>query len=133
MKKRIHFLLLFFFIIAGIGKNLQAQSLHFCDSISNNEPYGIKDDFLIDENGCSVCFLVVLTEAVNCTYVNYVIYKLDDNYEEEYTTTFLQDGMENEWTWFWKVIDIYSPGVYVVYVHDCNSNLLAKETLTVHY
>ena len=132
MKKRIFTFVIVFFISFLLGKSIQAQSLYFCEEVSKDgEPVHESNVFTINSDGGSLYFLVKLPKTVNCTFVTYKLNTVDSYGNEEYNTTITQDNMKENWSWFYKEVTFYKTGVYMVYVKDCNSNILTAEKITI--
>jgi len=134
MKKGFFSLLIAIFLMTGFGKNVNAQSLTFCEGVDDNgSPTNPSEVFNIPSDGGYFFFLVTLPYAINCTSISYKLYKVDDSGDETYSTTISQDDMNSTWTWFYKKVTFYETGVYKVYVRDCNNELLTSAMLQIKF
>lgn len=132
MKKSI---IILFVIITGvfcINRPLQAQKLYFCEDVDDAiNPVTTGDTFYIGEDGGYFFFLVHLPYSVGCTSVEYRIYEINDDFEETFHATITQTGMSMNWDRFYKKVIFYEPGLYAVYVVDCNENELVSDTVLI--
>lgn len=132
--KKLLFVFFFLFAIVLVTKNVYSQKLYFCEGVSDNgKPQNPSSTFNIPSGGGYFYFLVDLGYAVNCTYANYDIYRVNGDYSETFFTTYEQDGMKANWTWFWKKVTFYDSGYYRVYVYDCDGSLITSEYLTIRF
>ena len=133
MKKLFFSVFLVVILVAGFGKSMKAQSLYFCEDVDESgSPKNPSSTFNIPSAGGYFYFLVKLPYAINCSYVNYKIYKVDYSGSETYNTTINQDGMSNNWTWFYKKVTFYETGTYKIYLKDCNGETLTSETVQIN-
>ena len=134
MKKNL-FVLIFLFTALFVFQNFaSAQKLTFCEGVSSDgSPIGKSSTFNIPAGGGYFYFLVNLRSEVNCAYVDYVVYKENSRGTMEYYTTYSQDDVKANWTWFWKKVTFYDAGYYRVDVVDCGSETIASSYLTVNY
>ena len=133
MKKTL-FSIFFVFAVLLVFQKANAQELYFCESVTDGgQPVGSSSVFNIPSGGGYFYFLVKLPYNVNCTYADYVIYKVDSYGNETYNTTISQTDLKANWTWFWKKVTFYDAGFYRIDVLDCSSSLLATKYLTINY
>jgi hypothetical protein len=131
MKK---FVVLFYvvtlFIIVNTAKS---QTIYFCEGVDDNgNPISSSSTFSIPFNGGYFYALVKLPVATDCKEVSYDVYEVKGG-AENYYTTFSQNGLSNEWNWFWKKITFNDAGYFHIKVNDCNGKLLADGYVTVKY
>ena len=126
MKKRMMSGLILFIMLIGFSRTISAQTLTFCEGVSDNgSAISPAEVFNINSDGGYLYFLVNMSEPVNCSYVTYKLYTVNSYGNEEFSTSITQDGMSDNWSWFYKKVTFYTAGSYKVYVRDCNSNLIA--------
>jgi hypothetical protein len=134
MKKTLLVVLFAFLALFLMGKAASAQTLYFCEGVSDNgKPITPSSTFNIPSGGGYFYFLVKLPYEIGCYSVNYEIYKENSRGQMVYNTTILQDDMQSSWTWFWKKVTFYETGYYRVDVVDCYSNVLTSSYVTIKW
>jgi len=125
------------FLVAAlfvISKTSFSQTLYFCEGVDDNgNPITSSSTFYIPHGGGYFYFLVKLPYEINCTYVNYELYEVDDYGYESYNTTIDQTGLSKSWVWFWKKVTFYKTGYYHIYVRDCFNYVLADAYVNVYF
>jgi hypothetical protein len=131
MKLKI-FSILFFFIVIFSANYANAQILNFCEGIDDfGNPIESSSVFNLNSEGGYLYFLVRLQEPLGCDYANYKLYEVDYNGNESYNTTIEQVDINPIWRWFWKKVTFYRAGTYMVYVEDCNGNVITSSQITI--
>jgi hypothetical protein len=134
MKKTLLVLVFMFIALFAIEKFASAQTLYFCEGVSESgKPITPSSTFNIPSGGGYFYFLAKLPYEIGCYSVDYVLYKEDSRGKMVYNTTITQDNMQSSWTWFWKKVTFYDDGYYRIDIVDCNSNTIASSYLTVNY
>ncbi len=124
------FIFAFLFLITAVSFS---QEIYFCEGVDDDgNAIGASKSFTIPFSGGSVYALVKLNPATDCKEVSYDVYQLTKN-TESYVTTFSQNGLSNQWNWFWKSIRFDYAGDYRIYVNDCNGKLLVKGDVKIKY
>ena len=126
---------LFFFVVSLfiIVNTAKSQTIYFCEGVDDNgNPIGSSSTFSFPFNGGYFYALVKLPVATDCKEVSYDVYDVKGG-AENYNTTITQNGLSNEWNWFWKKITFYDAGYYHIKVNDCNGRELADGYVTVKY
>lgn len=132
--KKLLFLLAFLSVISIFSSTASSQTLYFCEGVDKSGyPITESSTFNIPRGGGYFYFLVRLPYEVGCRYVSYDIYDVYSDYSENYYTTYTQEDMGVDWTWFWKKVTFYDSGYYHVYVRDCYGTTLASSYLTIRY
>lgn len=122
-----------YILLSGIDNNVKSQSLQFCENVSSNgSPIAESSVFTINEKGGFLKFLVTLPFTVGTQSVNFEIYKIDAEGNENYEST-LNHIVDPSWTWFWKEVTFYSAGRYSVYVYDGDKNFLASSQVRIQF
>jgi len=133
MKKAI-MVFSFVMFLSLFSKMSFSQTLYFCTDYDDyGTPSGTSSTFYIPNGGGYFYFLVKLPYELNCTYVSYEIYTVDNNGYETFNTTIDQTDMSKTWVWFAKKVTFYTPGYYHVYVRDCFNFILADSFVTIYY
>jgi len=134
MIKKTITVLSFVFILFILSKVSFTQSLYFCEGVDDNgRPQSASSTFYIPSGGGYFYFLVRLPYEINCNYVDYELYEVDDYGYETYNTTINHDGLSRSWVWFWKKVTFYRSGYYHVYVRDCFNTVLTDAYVNVYY
>lgn len=134
MKKTLLVLVFMFIALFAIEKSANAQTLYFCEGVSDNgSPITPSSTFNIPSGGGYFYFLVKLPYEVGCYSVDYVIYKENSRGKMVYNTTITQSDMQSSWTWFWKKVTFYETGYYRVDVVDCYSSTLTSSYVTIEF
>ena len=133
--KKLFFItvLLSVLFLSGIYSEVKSQSLYFCESV-DSEGYPVSEStvFNISSNGGYLKFLVRLPYKISTSSVSYVIYKVDEDGNENYESTIYQD-VENTWSWFWKEITFYNSGVFNIAVYDGDNIYLTSGQISIQY
>lgn len=133
LKKTVTILSFIFtlFILTGFSFS---QTLYFCEGVDDNgRPQSASGTFYIPGGGGYFYFLVRLPYEINCTYIDYDIYDIDDYGYETFNTTVSQDGISRNWTWFWKKVTFYKSGYYHIYVRDCTNYNLTDGYVNIYF
>jgi hypothetical protein len=131
MKSKLVILLVFSMILLG-NNYTNAQVLDFCEGVDDfGNPIGSNDVFNITSEGGYLYFLVRLQEPLGCTFVNYRLYDVDYNGNEDYNTTIEQVDIGPNWRFFWKKVTFYKAGTYKVVVEDCEGYFLTSSTIRI--
>ena len=134
MKKTLLVIAIAFMALFVMGKSASAQTLYFCEGVSDDgKPITPSSTFNIPSGGGYFYFLTKLPYEVGCSAVDYVLYKEDSRGRMVYNTTITQDGMQTNWTWFWKKVTFYESGYYRVDVVDCYNSTLTSSYLTIKF
>ena len=135
MLKKIIITSFLFITLVLITKASFSQTLYFCEGYTNEGyPKGESSTFYIPSGGGWFYFLVRLPYEVQCYSVKYEIYRVDTyDYSESYSTTIYHDDLSLNWVWFCKKVTFYRPGLYNVYVVDCNGYTLTSRYVTVDW
>ena len=111
--------LLFVALLFVLAKPSYSQSLYFCEGV-DDDGYAVNSSssFTIPDDGGYLYFLVRMgNKSIDCNEVLFDIYKIESGGKETFENTIYQD-VKPSWTWFWKKITFYDPGLYKVYVYD---------------
>ena len=126
----------FFFIIAFFtffALTALPQEIYFCEGIGDNgQPVNPASLFSIDKNGGYFYFLVKLPYEINCTKVDFKLYSVESDGDLTFETTITTDT-QNDWTWFWKKVTFYLPGLYQVDVVNCSGEVLVSGYVEIKY
>ncbi len=129
MKHLIKFLL----IVILFTITVSAQQMYFCEGVTNDGyPRNSSDLFTIPRDGGYLYALVKLSYAIECDEVTYFIYKINSYGDRSFYTSYYQD-VNSSWSWFWKQITFYEPGLYEVEVVDCYDYSIASGRLRIQY
>ena len=132
--KKILLLLLILFSMMSIPEKSRAQTLYFCEGVSETGfPIGQSNTFNISKSGGYFYFLLRLNTTFNCTSVKYEIYKKDEYAKESYNTYIMQEDIQPSWKFCWKKVTFYEAGKFVVYAYDSNAKLLASATVNIKF
>jgi hypothetical protein len=134
MNKKSLVIISFMVILFSISNISFSQTLKFCTDY-NDDGHAINpgSTFYIPSSGGYIYFLVNLPYDLNCTYVSYEIYTVDEYNYESYSTTIDQTGMGKNWVWFAKKVTFYDRGYYHVYVRDCFNYVLTDSYVTIYF
>lgn len=133
MKKGKKIILSALFLLAVFSGLSNAQTLEFCEGVSNSgKAITPSTVFNIEPQGGSLKILVTLPYELRSSQVRYEVYSVDPYGEEKYDNTIYQDT-EQSWSWFWKEVTFYNTGRFNVYVYDDGSNLLASGQVRIQY
>ncbi|MDD3741714.1 MAG: hypothetical protein PHH30_10775 [Bacteroidales bacterium] len=131
MKSQILTLLLFLVVIFSTNY-ADAQILDFCEGVDDfGNPIGSSSVFNVGADGGYLFFLVRLQEPLGCDHVNYLLYDVDYNGNEDYNTTIEQVDIGPNWRFFWRKVTFYKAGTYKVYVEDCYGYVLTSSTIKI--
>jgi len=120
-------------VLIFISNISNAQTVYFCEGVDDNgNPIGSSSTFSIPYEGGYFYALVQLPVATDCNEVYYDIYEVKGG-SENYNTTITQNGLSNQWNWFWKKFTFYYAGNYHIKVNDCNGAELADGYVKVKY
>ena len=134
MRKIIFILVLMIIVTLGYTNKLVAQNLLlFCDGVdSTGSAVNPRNEFYIDNDSIVLYFYVNLINAkVGCTHIDYKLYDVEENGQQNWDTSIPQDGLSEGWSKFWRKIEFYKAGTYHVYVYDCKSNLLTADRIKI--
>jgi hypothetical protein len=132
--KKILTVLFFLAVLFVISKTSFSQTLYFCEGVDDNGyPITQSSTFYIPSGGGYFYFLVRLPYEINCTYVSYELYEVDEYGNETYNTTGDHTGLTKSWVWFWKKVTFYKSGYYHVYVRDCFNYVLTDAYVTIYF
>jgi hypothetical protein len=127
--KKFYFVLFVFFCLSVFGSINQtyAQEIYFCEGV-DDDGYPIKasTNFTIPEEGGYLYVLVRLPNKVNCRTVKLLIYNEDEELENT-----IKIDTEKSWTWFWKKVEFYEAGEFIVDVWDCNTEYLVTGSIEI--
>ncbi len=126
--KAIQFALIVFVLSISFGLINQSysQTISFCEGVTDDgEPTNPSSKFTIPESGGYLDVLVDLGYEVDCSSVDFEIYR-----NGKYDNTISMDTKDN-WTWFYKQITFYKSGEYTIDVYDCNDDLIVSGTVEI--
>jgi len=133
MKRYFFITALLFLVLSGYYNEAKSQTLYFCESV-DSEGYPVSEStvFNINSKGGYLRFLVRLPYKIGTRSVSYVIYKIDDDGNQNYESTIYQD-VEDNWFWFWKEVTFYNSGLFNVAVYDGDNNYLTSGQISIQY
>lgn len=126
--KTFQFALIVFVLSISFGLINQSysQTISFCEGVTDDgEPTNPSSKFTIPESGGYLDVLVDLGYEVDCSSVDFEIYR-----NGKYDNTISMDTKDN-WTWFYKQITFYKSGEFTIDVYDCNDDLIVSGTVEI--
>lgn len=126
--KAFQFALIAFVLSISFGMFNQSysQEVYFCEGVdADGNPIKASSNFTIPTNGGYLYVLVDLGYQVDCSSVDFEIYR-----NGKYDNTISMDTKSN-WTWFWKQITFYKSGEFTIDVYDCNDDLIVSGTVEI--
>lgn len=132
---------LFILIILSCFINItKSQELTFCaDKPYSGSCYSTSQTFQINyEYGGVIYFLVnkyPYSSSGKCWSIHFKIFKKNDNDKWKILTTEYAnyDEQLNYGDWFWKAVNFYMEGEYLVEVYDCRENFICQKKLYIEF
>lgn len=127
MKKYILILAMFLF---GTNANCQ-YTLVFCEDVTEEgKPVTVSNQFMVDRDGGALRILLRTDGKLNTDKLDFKIFFVSENGNEEEIIK-LSQATETDWSFVWKEIVMYDPGMYRIKVYNSKGTYLTSANLTL--
>lgn len=107
-------------------------SLSFCMEVKDGTPINESKEFFIDKEGGLVTFLFKDKQSINLPSVNFKIYRVNDQGQEEYDAT-LTFALNKPEPFITKEVIFYDEATYVVRAFSPTGEVMARNSMKIKY
>ncbi len=108
-------------------------SLVFCEDVSTDgKPMMVSNQFMVDADGGVLKYLLRTDDKFNTDQLDFRVYYMNDAGAEEEIQR-LPQQIEPEWTYAWKEMVMFDPGLYRVKIYTAKGTYLTSANLTIKH